>query len=393
MNRRRITDWLESHWVAPALGGWLLLGLSIFFFGAATNTMAGWLYVISGVMAALLAIAAILPGRSLHKLCGSRSPIRPIHVGQPFTVEIVIENRHASSLSLVQLQDVLPSALGKPMLHSVELIPAYDSYHWRYEFFASRRGIYQWQTLLARTAAPFGLFWRRRHLNVPTKAVVYPTVLTLTQCPLVAIYTDNVNTQVPRLVNARQASDGLTRAMRPYRWGDPFRLIHWRTSARYGELRVRELESFTTGQAMIIGLDSSSTWHPDWFEQAVIAAASLYVYASHQKLQVSLWTAKTGLLQGFQTVLEALSDTQAQEQKRGDRLPQTPVIWLTQDLNSIQKLSPGSLWLGWPNDIREGDRRSPSDANLACGKGGKLIDPMQPLQNQLQSPIDIDTVG
>ena len=31
------------------------------FFGAAINTMAGWLYVISGVSFALLAVAAVLP--------------------------------------------------------------------------------------------------------------------------------------------------------------------------------------------------------------------------------------------------------------------------------------------------------------------------------------------
>lgn len=53
----RITTWLENHWVNPAYGGWLIGGLALFFFGAATNTMAGWLYVISGIMIAIMAAA------------------------------------------------------------------------------------------------------------------------------------------------------------------------------------------------------------------------------------------------------------------------------------------------------------------------------------------------
>ncbi|NJO50369.1 MAG: DUF58 domain-containing protein, partial [Leptolyngbyaceae cyanobacterium RM2_2_4] len=60
MQHQQINHWLETRWVKPAFSGWLLAGLSLFFFAAATNTMAGWLYVISGVIFALLAIATIL---------------------------------------------------------------------------------------------------------------------------------------------------------------------------------------------------------------------------------------------------------------------------------------------------------------------------------------------
>ena len=38
----RIFDWLETHWATPAYGGWVLIGIGLSFFGAATNTMAGW---------------------------------------------------------------------------------------------------------------------------------------------------------------------------------------------------------------------------------------------------------------------------------------------------------------------------------------------------------------
>ncbi|MBD1941203.1 DUF58 domain-containing protein, partial [Coleofasciculus sp. FACHB-712] len=53
----RIADWLETRWVTPAYAGWILGIIAVCFFGAATNTMAGWLYVISGLSFALLGIA------------------------------------------------------------------------------------------------------------------------------------------------------------------------------------------------------------------------------------------------------------------------------------------------------------------------------------------------
>ena len=61
----RINEWLETHWVTPAYAGCLLTGIALCFFGAASNTMAGWLYVISGLIFGLLVVAAVLPARSL----------------------------------------------------------------------------------------------------------------------------------------------------------------------------------------------------------------------------------------------------------------------------------------------------------------------------------------
>jgi len=352
---RRLADWLESHWVTPAFSGWLLGGLSIFFFIAATNTLAGWLYVMSGIGLALLAIAAILPERTLRKLYIWRAPIHPVSAGDQLTVELVIENRSKQPRTLLEIQDDLPPQLGTPIKKSIEFIPPAQSHSWIYCYPTRRRGVYRWQTAQLRTANPLGLFWCRRSRAVKATAIVYPTVLPLTHCPLI----DDMGRDTSLLFNsdrrAQAANEGLTRSLRPYRWGDPTRLIHWRSSARYGELRVRELEVFTGGQELIICLDTAFDWRspPDAdpattaFEQAVIAAASLYFYACHRNLTVKLWTADTGLIQGNQVVLEALAATQAGETALAATLPQAPVIWLTQNAFSLDALPHGSRWLLW----------------------------------------------
>ncbi len=390
--RQRIAEWLETHWVTPAYSGWLLGGLSVFFFIAATNTLSGWLYVISGIGIALLAIAALLPERTLRSLLVWRVPIHPVSAGDQMMVELIIENPSSQPKSLLQIQDHLPEALGSVAEHAIEMIPAHSRHHWIASHQATQRGIYRWQVVDLRTAAPLGLFWCRRSRVAKAMAIVYPTVLSLAQCPLI----DQMGRDQSLLMNsdrrAQAATEGLTRSLRPYRWGDPIRLVHWRTSARYGDFRVRELELFTGGQELIIALDCDRAWTStsvpdpatenttaDEFEQAVIAAASLYFYACHQNLNVQLWTAATGLIHGNQVILEALAGIQAGEQAQPHSLPSYPLLWLTQNPASVQSLPSGSRWILWPGRLAA---HSMIPKNLP--DVGLLIHNEQPLQLQLQ---------
>ncbi|MHC5828426.1 MAG: DUF58 domain-containing protein, partial [Nostoc sp.] len=117
----------------------------------------------------------------------------------------------------------------------------------------------------------------------------------------------------------------------------------------YGELRVRELEMVTGGQEIVIALDSASKWEDENFEQAVIAAASLYFYAQQQQLEVQLWTASTSLIKGDRFVLETLAATTALEDASSVVPKNYPLIWLTQNPLSLATLPQGSRWVLWPN--------------------------------------------
>jgi len=375
---QRLANWLESRWVAPAYSGWLIGSLAIFFFVAATNTLAGWLYVISGVSFALLAVAAVAPMRSLRGIQITRQPIQPVSAGEHLMIELSIRNQTPQAKTLLQIQDAVPVAIGQRLGRVIEHIPAHDAYTWTYTLAAARRGIFRWNTVQLRTAASLGLFWCRRSQEVPATAVVYPTVLPLTHCPLIDETGQELSPNQSRY-RAQATTTGLTRSLRPYRWGDPTRLVHWRSSARYGELRVRELEVLTAGQKVLICLDSAASWHQDDFEQAVIAAASLYFYAHRHNRYVQLWTASLGLVQGHQTVLEVLADVNAGEAPAGQP-PNQPLIWLSQSLTSLSCLPLGSRWLLWPSEpigtaLNLLDQSQP----------GLIIHPDQPLQLQLQS--------
>lgn len=342
----RITDWLESHWMNPAYSGWLLGAMGIFFFLAATNTMSGWLYAMSGVVFALMTIAAILSHQTLKGLTVTRRAIQPISVGDQLTIELLIQNSTRRRKTLIQADDLIPSVLGTPVQRIVELINPNSSYYWVYQHRATRRGIYRWHEVHLRTAAPLGLFWCRKAFRVNAIAVIYPTVLPLNRCPLIDQLGQRTSLQL-QAQRTKAATEGMTRSLRPYRWGDPMRMIHWRSSARYGELRVRELETLTSGQEIVVALDSAAEWETEAFEEAVSAAASLYFYGDRQALTIRLWTAGTGLIQGHQSVLETLAEIQANEDAKPHPLPDATIVWLTQNADSLNTLPNGSRWMLW----------------------------------------------
>ena len=379
----KIAHWLENRAVAPAYAGWLLSGMTVFFFGSATNTMSGWLYALSGGSLALLGVAAVLPGKSLRSLEVRRRTIEPVSAGDRITVELEIENRAREPKTLLQVVDILPFVLGEPIVRPIEVIDPSSIYRDTYYLDVRQRGVYRWQEVNLRTAAPLGLFWCRRSRRVKAVAVVYPQVLPLSTCPLIDRIGQEDSPQFYNRSRSQTATEGLTRNLRPYRHGDPTRLIHWRTSARYGELRVRELEVAAGGQEIIIALDSAAAWQPEEFERAVTVAASLYFYASKRLLNVKLWTAGTGLVSGNRVVLETLAAVNAGEDAVENR-PKLPIIWLTQNSATLSTLSLGSRWVLWPVATAETGEKMLVKHELP----GLEIRSGRPLELQLQDPLE-----
>lgn len=379
----KIADWLENRAVTPAYAGWLLSGMTVFFFGSATNTMSGWLYALSGGSLALLGVAAVLPGKSLRSLEVRRRTIEPVSAGDRITVELEIENRAREPKTLLQVVDILPFVLGEPIVRPIEGIDPHSIYRDTYYLEVRQRGVYRWQEVNLRTAAPLGLFWCRRSRRVKAVAVVYPQVLPLSTCPIIDRIGQEDSPQFYNRSRSQTATVGLTRNLRPYRHGDPTRLIHWRTSARYGELRVRELEVAAGGQEIIIALDSAQAWQPEEFERAVTVAASLYFYASKRLLNVKLWTAGTGLVSGNRVVLETLAAVNAGEDAVENR-PKLPIIWLTQNSATLSTLSLGSRWVLWPLATAETGEKMLVKHELP----GLEIRSGRPLELQLQDPLE-----
>ena len=377
---RRIVHWLEYHWAIPAYGGWVLIGIAISFFGAATNTMAGWLYVLSGMLLSLLGLNFILAIANLKKIKVTRLPIAHIHAEDELTLEIAVSNLTKKSKTLIEIIDQIPENLGQSINHSVEVIPSQSNIKLTSYIPTKRRGIYHWQNITLKSAAPFGLFYCSRQRQVESRAVIYPKVLSLHSCPFV----DDIGNQEVRKRQSQKlyqnSTEGVTKSLRKYRHGDAMRLIHWRSSARLGELQVRELETITGGEEIIICLDNSCQWQSGLFEQALIAVASMYFYASRQQLPVNLWIANLGIVHGSQVILETLAGI-TDNQTMTASIPDTPVIWLSPTSQSLDLLPQGSRWFLFPEA-----GYGVNVTNSFCQ--GIIHNSELPLISQLQQPLN-----
>jgi uncharacterized protein (DUF58 family) len=340
---------LERRGLKPAYAGGLLLALAIFLFAAATNTLAGWLYVMSGIMLALLALATRLPRRNLQGVTVERLPIEPVSAGEPLAVEVLITNHHRQPRDLFLVVDAMAPALAAPQHIALRHLNPGQTCPWRYRVPTPQRGIYAWSALTLRSAAPLGLFWYRRDLALPTTAVVYPQILPLKSCPILDTLGDQSGQQWHYHPVVKPATEGVTRSLRPYRWGDPTRLIHWRTSARYGELRVRELEKVTASQEVVIALNTRANWLEESFEQAVVAAASLYHYALEKGFAAALWLPQGECLQDRPGVLMALAGVQIDSSGSAPPTwPEVPTVWLTPAPMAATTLASHPRWGSHP---------------------------------------------
>lgn len=377
---------LERRGLKPAYAGGLLLALAIFLFAAATNTLAGWLYVMSGIMLALLALATRLPRRNLQGVTVERLPIDPVSAGEPLAVEVLITNHHRQPRDLFLVVDAMAPALAAPQRIALRHLNPGQTCPWRYRVPTPRRGIYAWSALTLRSAAPLGLFWYRRDLALPTTAVVYPQILPLKNCPILDTLGDQSGQQWHYHPVVKPATEGVTRSLRPYRWGDPTRLIHWRTSARYGELRVRELEKVTASQEVVIALNTRANWLEESFEQAVVAAASLYHYALEKGFAAALWLPQGECLQDRPGVLMALAGVQIDSSgSPPPTWPEVPTVWLTPAPMAATTLAAGSRQLVWASPATRA-----GDSTQEDGSAGiiRWVQPDQSLQAQLQTQVD-----
>jgi uncharacterized protein (DUF58 family) len=121
------------------------------------------------------------------------------------------------------------------------------------------------------TRFPFGLFLKAGRVAFDAEVVVFPAVRPLDEAWRRRLVTSGV-----RSLHRRGQGHDLY-SLREYRLGDDQRLIHWRSSAKAGELIVRELEAETASNTRIV-LVGDGARDGARLEAALSEAASLAVH-------------------------------------------------------------------------------------------------------------------
>jgi uncharacterized protein (DUF58 family) len=138
-----------------------------------------------------------------------------------------------------------------------------------------RRGHFRIEPLQIRTGDPFGFFEASASVGQGIAVVVYPRIERLPMWRLPAASIEGSHAAPERTMQTTP----LATAVRPYAPGDSFNRIHWKSTARHGEIQVKEFELEQTADAWIfLDLDRSvqaGRGEESTVEVAVRVAASI----------------------------------------------------------------------------------------------------------------------
>ncbi|WP_017591184.1 DUF58 domain-containing protein [Nocardiopsis potens] len=271
--------------------------MGLLFAGA--TVLAGGLFVGERDLVALGVLLLALPLLSGLTLLGAFRGIghgralRPARapVGSEAEVAVRIANTGAlRPLGGVLAEDLLPPALGEPPRFRIGLLAPGRDRDLAYRVRVSARGLYQVGPVRVTLGDPLGCFRAVRDLGAPAVLMATPEVLPLGGGGSPAGAAEPGGSPA----RAMAASGEDDPVPRPYRSGDELRRVHWRSTARHGELMVRREEARHDGGAAVL-VDLRAAAHTgsgpeSTLETAVSAAASVAVHLSGQGRRVRLLT-------------------------------------------------------------------------------------------------------
>jgi uncharacterized protein (DUF58 family) len=230
-------------------------------------------------------------GRTRYKLACTRS-LQPHRtpVGASARVVLRLQNLSALPTGTMLLEDRLPYALGSRPRLVLERLARRQASSVAYSVRADVRGKYEVGPLVVRLTDPFGLCELSRAFPTVDKLTVTPTVVPLPAIRLTADYSGTGDSRA-RSVAVHGEDDAATRE---YRHGDDLRRVHWRSTARVGELMVRREEQPWESRATLV-LDVRKHAHRGEgptasFEWAVSAVASIAVHLHEAGYRLRLVT-------------------------------------------------------------------------------------------------------
>ncbi|MET7466952.1 DUF58 domain-containing protein [Nonomuraea sp. NPDC005501] len=249
------------------------------------------LFRIGVLVAALPLLAAMVVARTRYRLsCARRLDPARAEVGGEATVTLRLENVTRLPTGLLLIEDTVPYALGVRPRFVLDKVEARGIREIDYRVRSDLRGRYTIGPLSVRIADPFGLVELSRAFTIADTLVVTPQVVALPHVRLSGEWTGGGDSRT-RSVAAAGDDDV---APREYRQGDDLRRVHWRSTARRGELMVRREEQQWQSRGALL-LDTRRHAHRgegprSSFEVAVSAAASIGVHLAREGLGLRLVT-------------------------------------------------------------------------------------------------------
>jgi uncharacterized protein (DUF58 family) len=267
----------------------LAAGVAAGAFGLARGERA--LLSIGIVLLVLPLLAALATSRARYRIrCVRRISPPRVPSGQNAVVTLRLENVSKLPTGLLLAEDGLPYPLGTRPRFVLERIEPGGWRELTYTIQSGTRGKFSVGPLQVRVADAFGLVELTRSFASQNSLVVTPPVIPLPSSPPVGSWRGEGRGRT-RTADAAGEDDVIPR---PYRDGDELRRVHWRSTARYGELMVRREEQRWRSRAVLL-LDTRARAHSgsgagSSFEFAASAMASIGVHLARGGIDGQLVT-------------------------------------------------------------------------------------------------------
>lgn len=234
---------------------------------------------IGALLFVLPLLSALAAGRARYRLSCVRqvSPAR-VPAGHTARVTLRLENVSRLPTGLLLAEDAIPYALGTQPRYVLDGVERGGVRELSYPLRSDLRGKFTIGPLEVKIADSFGLVELGRSFATTSTLVVTPKVVPLARTAIGASWVGEGDGRT-RAAAAAGEDDVVPRA---YRDGDELRRVHWRSTARYGELMVRREEQRWRNRALLL-LDTRRGAHAgsgisSSFEYAIGAAASIGVH-------------------------------------------------------------------------------------------------------------------
>jgi uncharacterized protein (DUF58 family) len=267
--RARLRRWMRPpRRLAFTTSGKFFVALTIGIGFGAINTGNNLLFLLLGMMLSLILASGVLSEAVIRALKAKRSAPKRIFADTPAPGAFSLQNPSRwPSLSIevceqnitgltgpLRGKELGPKRVpwwkfwrfrnrektdyGTPVAQTYTLrIEGGERYNLEARYLVPRRGRYRLSGLDIVTRFPFGLFEKRRELDQADELLVYPAPVAVED------WFTSVHARFGDAPQNERGSGEEYFGLRDYREGEDQRMIHWKSSARRGEVVVRETEA------------------------------------------------------------------------------------------------------------------------------------------------------
>ncbi len=235
-----------------------------------------------------------ITGLSAERITAS---VEPAEIGDVVDMKVKVTNAGRFTVAWLLLEDLLPEKSRREKRFRIKgrslkiaMLRGGKSAILKYGIVCEMRGLYQIGPTLLETGDLFGLHRRHRIVTAPMFLMVYPKVVPLPK------YNFASQRPIGEVNMAHMLFEDPTRnaGVRPYQIGDPLQRVHWRATARTGELMCKVYDPTSLAGATIL-LDFhkdgySKRGEPHRSELGATAAASIAYAVSLLNQQIGFCT-------------------------------------------------------------------------------------------------------